>query len=464
MKHFLPKHVIAILLSLFVINLQAKRPDSPEIGTPNIQGPMPDSLNAPLELESPEIRRPLFSSVGVPLPSTTSRLRFRGYIKNESFFDSHQDAGAVQEQFFLYPKEPRPDSCGRDINDKGHFNMLAIESRIRGEVAGPKVFRANTFGVLEVDAWSQGVGLVIGHIRLRHAFMYFEWRDKAIIMGQYWHPVFVTDCFPDVIGFNGGCPFEFLAREAQIRLTKKFGSMTLLLAACSRGNSILDGPEALEQEVQGAYIRNGIMPNVNVQIHTTVYDHCFGLAVDATRCVPRLATPDDKLRVSESLMSYVTFAFASLNWPQFTLNLKVGYAQNGFGYTLISGYAIHCIDKYTKENVYTNTQCMTAWADMYYKHPVVQPGLFVGYTKNLGACRSIVIDPDMQTVFSGGQENIDYIFRFSPRVRWLKNPFILAVECDVTQAAFGTVTNTGRVKDAVPVNNFRAMLATYYVF
>lgn len=430
----------------------------PETKTP------PDSLQAPLELISPELKRPIFSSVGKEVPDKIFRWGVTGYIKNESYFDSHQDVGAVQDQFFLYPRRPRPDSCGRDINNKGHFNMLAIESRIRGEVAGPKIFKANTFGVLEVDAWAEGVGLSIGRIRLRHAFMYFEWLDKSILLGQYWHPLYNTDCFADTVQFNGGSPFDPYAREAQIRLTKKFGNMTLLLAACSRGTSIIDGPLALAEQTQGAYIRNGIMPNLNAQVHTTIYDHLFGIVVDATRLVPRLATKDDRLRVSESLVSFTILGFASLNWPKFTLNLKGIYSQNGYGYLLISGYAIHCIDKYTNENVYTNTQCLSAWADMYYKHPVVQPGLFIGYTKNIGACKSIVLDPNQETVFAGDQEDIDYIFRFSPRVRWLKQPFILAVECDLTQAAYGTITNTGRVKDAVPVNNFRAMLATYYVF
>lgn len=424
----------------------------------------PDSLNEPLEFESPELKSPILSSIGKPGSEVPFRYRVMGCVANESYFDSRQDVGVIQGDLLLYPAGPLLDHCNRDINKKGHFNMIAIRSNFRCEIAGPPVFGANSFGVLDFDAWTEGLNLVVGRLRICHAFMYFEHRDKTLLMGQYWHPVMVTKCMPDVVSFNLGNPFEFYAREAQIRITKKFGLMTMLLAVCSRGSSIFDGPAALPVEVAGAYIRNGIMPNSHVQVHVNVHDHLFGLALDVTRAVPRLATQDDKLRVSESLMSYILFGFASLNWSPLTVNLKAIYAQNGFGYGLISGYAVHCEDKYSKERTYTNTQCLSVWADIFYRHPVIEPGLFIGYTKNLGACRSVLLNPNEETIFSGGQDNIDYVLRFSPRIRWLQKPFILGLELELTRAAFGTVTNTGRVKDAVPVNNVRALFVTNYLF
>ena len=35
--------------------------------------------------------------------------------------------------------------------------MLAIESRVRGEIAGPYIFGATSYGVIEIDAWAQSL-------------------------------------------------------------------------------------------------------------------------------------------------------------------------------------------------------------------------------------------------------------------------------------------------------------------
>ena len=60
-------------------------------------------------------------------------------------------------------------------------------------------------------------------------FIYFEWTDKSLMMGQYWHPLILPECFADTIAFNGGSPFEPFSREPQVRLTKQFGTMTFIL-------------------------------------------------------------------------------------------------------------------------------------------------------------------------------------------------------------------------------------------
>jgi hypothetical protein len=32
--------------------------------------------------------------------------------------------------------------------------------------------------------------------RLRHAFIKFNWNTTELLIGQYWHPLFVTTCYP----------------------------------------------------------------------------------------------------------------------------------------------------------------------------------------------------------------------------------------------------------------------------
>ena len=221
-------------------------------------------------------------------------------------------------------------------------------------------------------------------LRIRHAFLYFEWPDKSLIMGQYWHPLILPECFADTIAFNGGSPFEPFSREPQVRLTKQFDTMTLILSAGAHVNSPYDGPIG----INSIYARNGVMPNFNIQLFSSIRKHILGVGVDITRLVPRLVT-NKNFRANESLMSWIAIAFASFHWENLGLRLKFVYAQNGNPMTLLSGYAVHSIDPYTDHRTYTNTQCLNLWLDTAY-HGEFEPGLFLGITKNIGALQSII--------------------------------------------------------------------------
>ena len=169
-------------------------------------------------------------------------------------------------------------------------------------------------------------------------------------------------------------------------------------------------------------------------------------------------------------MSWLVIAFASFNWERLGLRLKFIYGQNGDSYGLISGYAVHSIDPYTDKRSYTNTQCLNAWLDTAYKGEV-EPGLFLGVSKNIGALRSIIpsiIDPETgqkeNLIYSSGLQNIDVLFRVQPRIRWFLKPFVFGAELELTGAKYGAVTDTARVINTQLVNNLRVLLAAFYVF
>ena len=137
--------------------------------------------------------------------------------------------------------------------------------------------------------------------------------------------------------------------------------------------------------------------------------------------------------------------------------------------TLLSGYAVHSIDPYTDQRTYTNTQCLNLWLDTAYKGEI-EPGLFIGITKNIGASSTIIqsiTDESGATenlVYTGGQNNVGLVYRLQPRIRWFLKPFIFGAEAELTGATYGTLTNTARVINTQLVNNFRILLAAFYVF
>lgn len=431
---------------------------------PFISGPL-TSLQAPRQFTSPSIRAfPDDPRLAHAFENTPYSYAFSGYIKNEAFIDSYQVVGERQDQYLFFPSAPRYDRSGSNIQAKGRFDMLEIETRLRGEVTGPYIFGASSHGVFETDAWASST-LQLGLLRIRHAFIYFEWNDKSLLMGQYWHPLLLPECYADTISFNGGTPIEPFTREPQVRLTKQFDNMSLILAACSHANTPYDGPNGIDT----LYARNAILPNINIQLFSSIRQHICGIGVDITRIVPRLVTNKD-IRITESLMSFITMAFAAFNWEHLALRTKLIYAQNGCPYGLISGYAVDAIDPYTDQRHYTNTQCLNGWIDMAYRGEV-EPGLFMGISKNIGASQKIIpsiTDPQTgkteRLIYDYDFQDIDFIYRVSPRVRWFLKPFIFGAELEITGARYGTVTETARVVDTKLVNNVRTLLAAYYVF
>ena len=108
----------------------------------------------------------------------------------------------------ILPPESK-DQNGDDKNAVPNLNILAVQTRLKGTITGPDAFGAKTGGVIEAAFFGHSNSDVNG-FRLRHAFLTLKWTNKTLLMGQFWHPMFVTDCFPGTVSFNTGMPFSTL--------------------------------------------------------------------------------------------------------------------------------------------------------------------------------------------------------------------------------------------------------------
>lgn len=154
-------------------------------------------------------------------------IKFSGFVKTDIFWDSRQTVAAREGHSLLYPANEKLDVEGNDINAKASFNMLSIQTRLRGTITGPDALGAKTSGVIEGAFFGHTNGDING-FRLRHAFVKLQWKKTALLVGQYWHPNFVTYCFPGVVSFNTGAPFIPFTRNPQIRVTQNLGKFNLI--------------------------------------------------------------------------------------------------------------------------------------------------------------------------------------------------------------------------------------------
>lgn len=386
-----------------------------------------------------------------------------GFVKWECFFDSRQVFGLFEDTLFLFPAPRCLDVCGRDINAHGFWNMTGFESRLGALFWGPCWGSCWTDGLIEGD-FRGSLQTSIFNFRLRNALARIAWDTGFLLFGQWWHPLWIPECYPHTLSYGIGAPLDPQARDPQITYTQRFANFELIAAILSQSEYANDGPCGRVP----LYIENAVVPNVHLQLRHYHGDHLFGIAGDYKRIVPRLVS-DFCVKAHEHVDSFIVEGFASFNTYPFFFHCKAYWAQNGSDQLLISGYGVKCLNHHTDERTYSPTACAGAWLDTYYRFRCdeMELGLFVGGAKNLGSQHELYIDPKTCSPIIYAlrcSQNLDYIIEVTPRFVYMRDPFRIGFEFQYSRASWGTTNNFGKVINGCPVNDFRTLIVMYYLF
>jgi hypothetical protein len=383
-------------------------------------------------------------------------IKFSGYVKTDIFWDSRQTVAVREGHFLLWPSPEKPDPDNKDINDKSSFNILSIQTRLLGKITGPDAFGAKTSGLIEADFFGNENPDFsdVNGFRLRHAFVKLNWVKTELLIGQFWHPMFVTDCYPGVISFNTGAPFQPFSRNPQIKLTWKTGKFKLIFAAQSQrdfANRLIGSSTQTS-----SYLRNSGIPDMQFQVHYAP-DPGFlaGVGGGYKILVPQIESAADYKTV-EKTSALSAIAFFKVRLDALTIKAEGIYGQNGCDYLLPGGFAVK--DTTRKYVEYTPTSSLSAWTDIQTNNETFQAGLFAGYVKNLGSA-----DEVNGPVYGLGTD-IAEIFRISPRFIVNSGKFSFTAEMEYTSAAYGTLNNKAIPENTSRVVNLRILLAAYYYF
>ncbi len=386
-------------------------------------------------------------------------ISFTGFIKTDALLDSRQTTSLREGHFLLFPKAPSLDPAGKDINAGPVFNILSIQTRLVGKVTGPDALGARTSGLIEGEFFGTADGDTNG-FRLRHAFVKLEWKRTELLVGQFWHAMFITDCTPDVVSFNTGAPFQPFARAPQVRLTRTFGRLSVVATALSQRDFASSGPEG----TSSVYIRNAAMPELNLKAQVssknagTGLETLFGVGADYMRIAPRRVT-DAGYRTGESLGSAAVMAYGKLRTRGWTFKAEGVYGQNLSHLTMIGGYGVERIaDPVLMTRDYVPLETFSAWAEAHTNGALWQGGVFGAFARNLGASGTLA-GPSY-----GRGTDIHDLIRVAPRLVYNSGKLRLAAEAELTSAAYGTPDARGRVRGATRTTNLRLLLATYYFF
>lgn len=386
---------------------------------------------------------------------------FSGYIKYENYADSRQIVSLREGQFLFYPQNRIFDVNGNDINNVSQFNQSIIQTRTRGEITCHEIWNAKPRGLFEADFFGALNNVTL--FRIRHAYGEINWKHFSLLAGHTWHPIFVVACQPETVGYDTGVPINPFNRSPQLRGTFHIRNVDLLFAAITELETTSFGPYGPSDQ----YLINAIVPNLHWQLQAKINKHVLGCGIDFKRLVPRLETDKD-IKVVESICALSALFYTALNWDPVTLKMDLIYGQNVTDHLMLGGYAVKSVNPETDFRTYATLKNISFWTELIIKG-TVEPAIFVGITKNLGAHTPIIqtiTDPSgvvEPTIYARDPE-IDHVFRVSPRVRWYLDPLIIAGEFEFTRASYGTIALNGNVVDGHPVNNLRFMFATYYEF
>ena len=405
-------------------------------------------------------------------------IKFSGFVKSDFFYDTRQNVSIREGHFLLYPSPLAKDSTGADINAQGNFNFLSIQSRLSGKITGPDAFGAKTSGLLEADFFGNENANFqdVNGFRLRHAYAKMNWAKTELLFGQYWNPLFIAGCFPGVISFNTGAPFQAFSRNPQIRATQKFGKFNIIAAIASQRD--FAGPTG------STALRNSGIPDIHFQLHwgtkndSANTEFLAGVGGEYKILRPRLqSTSGTKVyKVNETFGSYTAIAFVKIKVPVLTAKLYGLYGQNTYDLVMLGGYAVDTIsDATTGKLGYIPVNILSTWLDLSTNGKKIQFGLFAGYTKNMGLDKELGFTNKTNInnalkITSRGYD-IESVLRVAPRVVFIAGKMQLTFEIEYTSAAYATKTNgisdidkNGKNTKSESVANTRALFAVIYSF
>jgi hypothetical protein len=381
-------------------------------------------------------------------------ISFSGFVKTDVFYDTRQTVSLREGHFLLYPQPEKLDLNKADINAKSSFNILSIQTRLLGKITGPEAFDAKTSGQIEAEFFGTSDAELNG-LRLRHAFVKFDWEKTSLLVGQTWHPMFIVECYPGVVSFNTGAPFQPFARNPQIRLSHSFENFKITLSAVSQRDFTSNGPDGFSS----AYLRNSSLPNLNATIQFSRDNkNLLGVGLDFKRIRPRIVTT--KNFITDKSISTLSFnGYFKFSLDPIILKSQFVYGVNLADLMMLGGYAVKATNQTDGKEEYTGIKVLSNWGEITYGKEILL-GLFYGYSKNLGA------DENISGNYYGRATNIDYVFRVSPRVEFNSGSSRFATELEYTTAAYGNNDNSnkGKVINTKTVSNLRLLFAVYYFF
>lgn len=391
-----------------------------------------------------------------------------GFVRSEFYYDSYKGVNAAMDNFYLYPLYAGEDEAGNEINKTGVTNYTAMATRFGMNIKGPEIFGAKTLASFETDF----AGIVSEYpevLRLRKAFVKFQWEKTSLLIGQTWHPLFngVGSNFPQVGGLNTGAPFNPFNRSPQIDFDYRSGALTLSITALYEQQYCSKGFYTVTNSNNKNYAkRNAGIPEMVLGVNYVKKPITLGIAGQFNAIQP-IALTDEGYTTEELNTSFAGMAYLSYRKDKLFVLAKGLYGQNLANLTMLGGYGAKTYNSTTGEMTYTNYNNYSTFLNLVYGAKV-QFGVFAGITGNLGTSDALAdIDGSGTTKIAGMGTSIKTISRLAANLAYNIKNLRFVCEYEMTSADYGCGNfdlSDGLYDNTVNATNHRVLLMLMYNF
>ncbi|MCC8145828.1 MAG: hypothetical protein LIO93_05180, partial [Bacteroidales bacterium] len=188
--------------------------------------------------------------------------QFSGFVRGDAIFNTRKSVAALEELFYLYPKDHLYDDAGKDLNAVSSSGFYTLATRAALDVSGLRLWDSNVSAKIEADfAGSGGNTGTAAIVRLRQAYIKMDWRKSSLLIGQSWHPMF-QNIQPGQLTLSTGAPFQPFNRSPQIRFDYKVQKIILSGSAIYQLQNKSTGPLGKSN----VYSNNAILPELNALV------------------------------------------------------------------------------------------------------------------------------------------------------------------------------------------------------
>ncbi len=313
------------------------------------------------------------------------KFNFYGFIRADYYYDTRQSVASNEGLLFLYPKDESLDYFEEDLNAVPNGSLYSFITRPGLEITGLNVFDADLKGVIEADfAGFSGSNTLL---RIRLAYLKFNWEKSSLLVGQDWHPLF-DPVRPQQLSISTGAPFQPFNRSPQLKFNYKVDKVTFTGATVWQLQHNSTGPDGKS----GVYLKNAIVPELAFMVDYKNQHVQFGAGIDYLTLKPRTQSTvmpegsqySQKVKVDEKIGSLSYLAYLKYTYGLFSASVKSGIMENPVHLNMLGGYGIKSSDAATGVQEYTPFRHSSTWLNFSYGKKYLG-NLFLGYNKNLGS-------------------------------------------------------------------------------
>jgi hypothetical protein len=225
----------------------------------------------------------------------------------------------------------------------------------------------------------------------------------SITAGQTWHPMFLPENCPGTVNVNAGTPFHPLIRNPQIRISRQLSPKTQLLFFVVEQNNFRNSGF----EVSGT--EHALMPELDLQMKWSG----DGVWTAFTAGYKTLAVPGEFTEGAdvEKVSGFHFNGSFKYKLPAVTFSMEGIYGSNLSDLVMLGGTG-----RSVGDNEFVSLHTASVWTDIHGNNKEgFQPGLFAGYTANMGAPGEVTVIPEL----SRSEGLVASVFGVSPRIKYL---------------------------------------------